>query len=131
VATIRKEIELNVPAERVWDKIADTSNISKLVGFVETSRQQGDARVCTLQGGGELTEKIVSVDHDLKRVMYSITESPLNMDFHSASMEVIGAEGGNATRLLWTVDLLPSEAVDAMAPMLDSACADMVGTLTE
>jgi len=67
--------------------------------------QNGDTRVCSLEGGGELTEKIVSVDHDLKRVVYAITSSPLNMDFHVATMQL--EESGGKTQLNWIVDFPP------------------------
>ncbi len=112
---------------KVWEKISDTGRISDLIGFLASSQQSGDIRVCTLEGGGELTEKIVSVDHDLKRVAYAITSSPLNMDFHVASMQL--EEDHGKTRLDWVVDLLPADARDHMEPMLDGACVDMAKTL--
>lgn len=123
MATIYREIDIDAPLETVWNKVSNTAQISDFIGFVATSTQQGDTRVCKLEGGGELTEKIISVDDELKRVMYSITSSPLNMEFHSASMQL--EEIAGATRLKWAVDLLPAEAVNHMAPMLDGACADM------
>lgn len=127
MATISKTITVDAPMPSVWEKISDTGSISDLIGFIASSVQNGDTRVCSLEGGGELTEKIISVDQDLKRVAYAITSSPLNMEFHAASMQLEDNMG--QTQLSWTVDLLPDEARDQMEPMLDGACADMAKTL--
>ena len=127
MTTILRNIDVDATPEAVWAKVSDTSRISDLIGFVASSEQTGDTRVCNLEGGGSLTEKIVSVDPDLKRVLYSITDSPLGMDFHVASMQVEG--NGSGTRLVWTVDVLPSEAAGHLAPLLDSACDDMSSSL--
>lgn len=127
MTTISKTITIDAPLSSVWEKVSDTGRISDLIGFLATSEQNGDSRVCSLEGGGELTEKIVSVDHGLKRVVYAITNSPLNMDFHVATMQVQEIQG--KTQLDWVVDLLPEAARDQMEPMLDGACADMSKTL--
>lgn len=127
MTTIYRTIDIQASPSSVWEKIADTEQISNLVGFLKSSVQADDTRTCTLDGGGQLVEKIVSVDHDLKRVMYAITDSPLNMAYHASSMHVQEHEGH--TRLAWTVDLLPKEAAEHFTPMLDSACADMQTTL--
>ncbi len=127
MTTISKTITVNAPMAKVWEKVSDTGRISDLIGFLTSSVQEGNSRVCTLDGGGELTEKIVSVDHDLKRVVYAITSSPLNMDFHVATMQLEESHG--ETRLNWIVDLLPAEAREQMEPMLDGACLDMTKTL--
>lgn len=127
MATIRKEFEVNSDVNSVWEKIADTGNISQVIGFVIASEQSGDQRVCKLDNGATLVEKIISVDEGLKRVVYSITESPLNMEFQVASMELVAA--GEKTRFIWTADLLPDSAAEALEPMMDSAVADMGRTL--
>lgn len=128
MTTIQKTIKLDTKIDSVWAKISDTAGISNLIGFLASSVQNGDTRTCTLDQGGELVEKIISVDPELKRVMYSITKSPLNMDFHASSMQV--NETADGSELVWTVDVLPPEAVEHMEPMLAGACADMETTLT-
>ncbi|PCH46828.1 MAG: hypothetical protein COC23_03075 [Hyphomicrobiales bacterium] len=127
MTTIQKTVRINADIDSVWAKISDTAGISNLIGFLASSVQNGDTRTCTLDQGGELVEKIISVDPKLKRVMYSITKSPLNMEFHAASMQVNETENGS--ELVWTVDLLPPESVEHMEPMLAGACADMETTL--
>ncbi len=127
MATIRKTIDVNADIEKVWAKISNVGEISTLIGFLDDSKLVGDGRVCTLNGGGTLKEDIISVDPGLHRVVYSISKSPLNMSFHSASMELTPTETG--TSLTWTHDLKPDEASEHLEPMLDMACKDMATTL--
>jgi len=127
MATIRKIIEIDATPEAVWAKISDVAGISNLIGFLDNSVLDGDRRVCTLADGGELKEDIISVDAGLKRVVYSIVDSPLNMDFHVATMEV--QANGATARLIWSTDLLPAAAAEHIGPMLDMASKDMVQTL--
>lgn len=128
MATIVRTIDIDTTVDAVWKKLSDTARISDLIGFLASSKQNGDTRICQLDGGGELTEKIVSVDPELKRVMYSITESPLNMDFHAASMQVVDNAG--LARLIWTVDLLPATVAEQMMPLLEASCADIKSVFT-
>jgi len=127
MTTIRKTFDIDADIESVWAKISDIGGISKLIGFLEDSKLTGDERVCTLGDGGTLVENIVSVDANLHRVLYSITESPLNMAFHVASMELEPTKNG--TRFIWTSDIQPKQAAAQFEPMLDMACKDMQSTL--
>ncbi len=123
MTTIHRTIDIDAAPDAVWAKVSDTARISDLIGFVTSSEQTDDTRLCNLDGGGTLTEKIVSVEPNLKRVLYTITDSPLNLAFHVASMQVEENSGGS--RLVWTTDLLPAEAADHLAPLLDAACTDL------
>ncbi len=127
MTTIRKTFDIEADIKAVWAKISDIGGISKLIGFLQDSEFSGDDRVCTLADGGKLVEKIVSVDADLHRVLYSITSSPLNMSFHVASMELEPIQNG--TQLIWTTDIQPEQAAAQFEPMLDMACKDMQSTL--
>ncbi len=127
MTTIHKVITVDAQLETVWKNIADVGGISNLIGFLSNSVLDGNARTCTLAEGGTLKEKIVTIDENRKRIVYSITESPLNMEFHVAIMEVKPCDNG--TEVSWTVDLLPDDASTHMTPMLDAACADMETTL--
>ena len=111
----------------MWSKIANTEQVSDLIGFIEQSEQSGNRRVCTLHDGAVLKEEIISVDQATRRVAYSIIESPLNMEFHAASMQVFPTEEGS--RFVWSVDVLPDAAVGALEPMVDAACETLASTL--
>jgi len=63
--------------------------------------------------GGVLEEKIVSIDNSLRRVSYRITNSPLDLEFHFASMQVVPK--GKVATMIWVTDLKP----DLMAEQFD------------
>lgn len=124
---IRKTIAVKASPQKVWENVADIGGISKLIGFLSGSVVDGDTRICDLAQGGQLTEKIVTVDHDAMRVAYAIVDSPLNLEFHASTMEVSASDDGAI--VTWTTDLTPAEAVAQIEPMLDAAVADMMTTL--
>ena len=53
MASIRNEIALGAPAERVWDALRDFDNVHTRVapGFLTDSTMDGDARVVTFANG--------------------------------------------------------------------------------
>lgn len=120
MATVQKVIDVEASVEDVWDKIANVGSISDLVGFITESQLNGDVRVCKMADGGILEEKIISVDHALRRVAYCIINSPLDLEFHSASMQVV-PKGGSAS-VIWITDLKP----DSMAEQFDTIFEEAV-----
>ncbi len=125
--TIHKVIDIDATADAAWAKLSDTPNIASLISFMETSEQDDDVRVCSIEGGGKLVEKIVEIDQDLKRVAYSITESPLSMEYHAASMQIV--PNSRKCQFVWTTDVQPAAVVDHFGPMIERACGDMQKTL--
>lgn len=115
MATVQKVIALNTNADRVWKKISDVGAISKLIGFIAESHADGEHRTCKMADGGVLKERIIGVNDALMRVAYTITESPLGLEFHAASMQVV--PNGAGSTFIWTTDLKP----DAAAKQLDAS----------
>lgn len=113
MATIHKRFKIDAPVEQVWVKMADLSGVHALFGMLDDAEMEGNSRICKINGGGTLKELIVSVNPDLKRLAYSIIQSPFGFDFHSASWQAI--EDGDGTTFEWYTDVKPDE----MAGMLD------------
>jgi carbon monoxide dehydrogenase subunit G len=109
MASIRKEIRIEAAPEEVWDAVRDVGRVHERLcpGVLTDAKLDGDARVVTFANGLVVRERIVAVDDALRRFAYS-AQGP-SLQHHHASIEV-RPEGG-ATRLVWTIDLLP----DAMA----------------
>jgi len=120
MATIQKVMDVEASVEDVWNKISNVGAISEVVGFVTESQLDGDVRVCKMADGGVLEETIISIDSALRRVSYCITKSPLNLEFHAASMQVVSK--GKGTSMIWITDLKP----DSMADLLDSIFEEAV-----
>lgn len=129
MTTIRREIPINVPAAALWGALRDVGALhTRLVtGFVTDCRMDGDdARYVTFANGLEVRERIVAVDEETRRVVWSATGGRLT--HHNAAVQVI-AEGDRSCRAVWIADLLPDAMAAAMAPMIEAGLAAMKHTL--
>jgi hypothetical protein len=131
MATITKELRLDVPAPEVWDAVRDAGAVHErlLPGFIGDVRLEGDTRVCTLGDGSALSDRIVDIDDETRRVVYTVVAGPLPTEHHSASMQVL-ADGDGASRLVWINDFLPNEFQEPLDGLLDSALELIERTLS-
>jgi hypothetical protein len=115
MATIRKVIELDVPAAVAWDALADFQNVHIRLapGFLTDSQPDGDdVRIVSFSNGSVARESLIASDPGLQRLAYFITSE--RMSHHSASAEIV-EDGPGRCRFVWTTDVLP----DAIAPYID------------
>jgi hypothetical protein len=119
MASIIKEIEVNADAGEAWKRVADAGGVDKLVGMITACRLEGDRRYCTMADGSKVVERVISIDHPNMRLAYTITEGPIPLEYHSASMQVHGSDKG--TRLVWTWDFKPDGLSEAIEPILKTA----------
>jgi hypothetical protein len=118
MASIRKDIEVGVTASEAWEALRDYGAVHERVapGFVVDSRVEGEDRIVTFVSGAVARERLVSLDDEARRLVYSVVDGPLGTTHHQASVEVVGAPDGSAgCRLVWITDLLP----DGLAPTVD------------
>lgn len=118
MATIHKQFQVNAPIEQVWSKMSDLSSVHTLFGMLQNTALEGDQRVCRTQDGGELKELIVSIDPGQKRLVYAITESPFNFEFHCASWQAI--PNGESTIFEWYTDLKPDALAGTIEQVIES-----------
>ncbi|MGZ6049773.1 MAG: SRPBCC family protein [Phenylobacterium sp.] len=113
MATIIKQIQIDAPADAVWDAVADFGAVHTRFapGFVTDTRLEEGVRIVTFADGMTARELFLGVDHDHRRLAYSIDSE--RFVHHSAAFQV-SDDGSGESRLTWTVDVLP----DAMAPYL-------------
>ena len=128
MASIRKEIPLNVPAHEVWDAVRDIGALHhRLVkGFVTDTRLDGDARIVTFANGMIVRELIVDLDDAARRLVWSARSERLT--HHNASAQVFD-EGEGKSRLVWIADLLPNERAGDIRAMIEAGAAAMKATL--
>jgi len=129
VASIRREIRIDAPPEKVWDAVRDIGNIHKRLvpGFVADCRMEGDdARIVTFGNGLVVKEIIVDRDDVARRLCW--TAKSERMTHHNASMQIF-ADGANGTKAVWIADLLPNEAAPAIGAMIDQGMGAMKKTL--
>ena len=127
MASIHKHITINRPAESVWDAMRDVGALHTrlVVGFVTDCTLQGNVREVTFANGMKVTEEIIDVDEERRRVAWSATGGTLR--HYNASAQVIPA--GESCEVRWIADLLPNEAAPGISAMIEQGLAAMKRTL--
>lgn len=99
---LKDSIEVNAPADKVWAKIGNFSDMSWHPAIVKTALSSGNAtevgaaRVLTLQDGGNVNEVLTSYDADSMTMKYEITESVLPVREYGATLNVKAAGDGKS-----------------------------------
>ena len=127
MASIHREVFIDVPAPEVWSAARDIGALhTRLVpGFVVDTKLEDGARLVTFGNGRVVRELIVDVDDSARRIAWSVVGTP--MTHHNASFQVF-AENGH-TRGVWIADLLPHELAPTVAAMIEQGLAAMKRTL--
>lgn len=118
MASIIKQILIDAPADDVWDAVADFGAVHRRFapGFVTHVELVPGARMVTFGSGVVAKELFLGVDHEQRRMAYSVRSE--RMAHHSASFQVVD-EGGGCSRLIWTADVLPEEIAPYVSGMMD------------
>jgi carbon monoxide dehydrogenase subunit G len=129
MASIRKEIVIEAPADKVWDAVREVGAVHRRLapGFVVDTRLEDGARVLTFASGLVARELIVDVDDAARRLVWAVVGSP-RLTHHNASMQVF-PDGNRGSRVVWIADLLPDEIAGYIAGMMDEGLATMKKTL--
>lgn len=115
---IRIEHTFAAPAERLWD-IVGTPDRTDWVPGVSSCEFDGEVRRMTMQGAGQVAERILSLDHDARCIRYGVIESNPPLEEHEAEIEV--QADGNGCRMTWKTRVKP-EAVEPFIRQQMDAC---------
>lgn len=127
MATVIKEILIEVPPQDAWAAIRDFGAVQRLVpGFLVDCHLDGDARVVTFAGGRVARELLVSIDDGLRRLVYAEPGGPFIT--RNASLQVFSDSDDNC-RVVWIIDLLPNELAGLISDNMNKAMAIMKRTL--
>ena len=131
MASIHKHISVDLPARDAWDALRDYGAVHERVvpGFVVDTRLEGDDRVVTFASGARARERLVTLDDERRRLVYTVVDGPLGATHHQASVEVVDGDGGAACTILWTTDVLPDRLAPAIDGLMDQGAAAMARTL--
>jgi carbon monoxide dehydrogenase subunit G len=118
MATIIKTIEIDAPVDAVWDAVADFGAVHRRFapGFVTNVELVEGARMVTFGNGLVAKELFLGVDHEVRRLAYSVRTE--RFTHHSASFQVSDL-GAGRSRLVWTADVLPDAVAPTVAGMMD------------
>ena len=124
MATIRKEITTTAKPDQVWAAIQDIGALhTRLVpGFVVDTKLEPGARIVTFANGITVRERIVTIDDQAKRLVWSVVSE--RFTHHNGSLQVfVNADG--ETNVVWVADLLPDEAAGMSSQIMDHGMSAM------
>ncbi len=126
MAMVLKAIEIDLPAELVWDAVRDVGNLHRRLapGLIADCvlNPAGTERVVTFADGTQLPETIVAIDDAAMRFVWSARNPALA--HHNAAMKV-NPLGASKAAVSWTADVLPDAAAGFMAPFIEAGLAAM------
>ena len=95
-------------------------------GFATDARLDGEDRIVTFFNGSVLRERLVDLDEEARRLVWSIVDPPYT--HHNASAQVF-ADGVDRSLFVWIADLLPNELAGRAAPLMEHALSVIKRTL--
>jgi uncharacterized protein YndB with AHSA1/START domain len=130
VATVRREIVVDVPIEEVWDAVRDYGALHERLaaGFATATRLEGEDRIVTFANGAVYRERLISSDDAAYRLAWTIVDGPWT--HHNGSVELF-VEPNEQTRFVWTTDMLPSDVAVQTEPAIDAAMPLIKQTLED
>lgn len=128
MASIQRDIDVDVPLRDAWDALRDVGNIhTRLVpGFVTDCRMEGRVRVVTFGNGTVVREPILDIDQTRHRVAWAAVGG--TFEHYNASVQAFELDG-DRVRLRWIADLLPDESAPTVAGMIEEGLRVMKRTL--
>jgi uncharacterized protein YndB with AHSA1/START domain len=128
MASIRKEIMIDASPEDVWAAVRDWGALhERLVpGFVVDARLEGDDRIVTFFNDVVLRERLIDLNDDARRLVWSIVDGPYK--HHNASAQVFPEDEGRA-RFVWIADLLPNDLAERTGMMMEQGTDTVKKTL--
>jgi hypothetical protein len=127
MATLRQDITLDIDPAAAWDALKDFGALhERLVkGFVTACESNGRERVITFFNGLVLTELLVGINEEQRRLTYAIVDG---FTHYQGTAQIVG--DGPGCRFVWDVDLLPDERADDVATMMAAGAAAIRRTVT-
>ena len=125
VTSITVEIPLAADAAFVWDVVRDIYAVdTRLIpGFATAVERGPEIRTVTFASGLTVTERIVEIDDQARRLVYQATDLPAT--YHLSTQVVREDEAG--AHLVWTTEFSPPARLEH-ATMNVRAAAELMKT---
>ena len=130
MATLRQDFEVPAPADAVWAALRDFGAVHSLAaGFVTACvlEEGGAVRRITFFNGMEARERLVSLEEQARRIVYTVEGG--RPTHYNASAQVVAIDAQRC-RFAWTIDLLPDALAPAIAQMMERGVQAMQASLT-
>ncbi len=127
-ASVRRQVRLALPAERVWELIGDPSRLPEWFDGIVSATVEGSSRTIVTGAGITMPEQIVTNDPLQRRFQYRIT-SPL-MREHLSTIDVMDL--GDSTSLVsYSADADPASMALVIAGAAGAALRNLRRVLEE
>jgi hypothetical protein len=128
MASLYREITLDIGAEHAWPALRDQRNLGRLfAGVLIDVKLDGDVRTVTFANGNVASERIVAIDDEHRRIAYAINGG--RFDHYHASMQILPL-ATRQCRLVWICDFLPAGHRAIVEPLVDAGCAALARNLS-
>jgi hypothetical protein len=104
MGSVRRHAFINSSAADVWELVGDPARLHEWFPTKET-RVEGNTRWVTLASGITFEERIVTLDHDLRRFQYAIINNPIVTE-HLGTVDVI-EDGPNRCLVVYSTNMEP------------------------
>ncbi|MDL4775796.1 MULTISPECIES: SRPBCC family protein [Thermomonosporaceae] len=121
MASVQKEIIIDADPADVWAIIGDFTNgpVRMAPGFVTDSRlDEPDVRVVTFTDGTVARERLIALDDETRRLVFSIIGDTMQPTHDNASMQVF-PHGDDRSRFVWIHDVQPDHLAIPMGGAMD------------
>jgi hypothetical protein len=131
MASICVEVPTDASPAAAWDAIRDIGALhTRLVpGFVVATELVPGGRRVTFGNGMVVVEPIISMDEDLRRLVWTVQGGSPGLLHYNAAVQVHAREIGGS-RVVWMADILPDEAAGPIAAMMREGAVAMNTALT-
>lgn len=124
MGTVEKSIEIQAPAEEVWQLIGNTGGISTWVPALSGSEvsDDGHVRSCTMQDGTKFYEDILKQDDAAREYEYAVRDGVMPMTGFRGNIKVDG--NGASSKVVWkakftAAGISEDEAVEMIGGIYD------------
>ncbi len=131
MAFVEKETVIEVGAQRVWEVIGDFTDgpVRMAPGFVTASRlEKPDERVVTFVDGTVVHERLVEIDHQACRLVYSVVGGSMQPESDISIMQVV-ADGDDRSRFVWSHQVQPDGLAETIGGGMDRGMSLLKQTL--
>ena len=129
MASIHKELTIEASPDEVWAALRDWGALhERLVpGFaVDVRLDDGGDRIVTFFNGAEARERLIDLDEESRRLVWSVVDGPYA--HHNGAAQVLAEEDGT-TRFVWVADLLPDELAPITSELMQRGIETVKRTL--
>ena len=121
---------INAPAKEVWKTLRDFNRVEKFLPAVASCTVEasgvGARRVCTLQDGSKVFERLVTIDEKERILRYSVTQSLLPFESYLGTIKVRDL-GNHKCQIDWSSTFDPTGVPEAQViGMIESMYSESI-----